>query len=118
MPYRRKTSVPVYLLGAIIVAVILLSAYVVRQRHDADRGLERARIERIDQLNRINKAQCASLRNLYATIAKTISDSDLAIDQIDYYRRHPQERQAAHFRNAETLRMFKQPPCPPEIIVD
>jgi hypothetical protein len=80
-------------------------------------AIEQSRETAAHQVNRINHAQCASLQNLYAVIRKTITDSERAIDTLDYYKQHPKERADAHMRNRETLQRFKTPPCPPDITV-
>lgn len=77
--------------------------------------IEQNRTAATAQVNEINVAQCASLRNLYAVIRKTLADGDKAIDRIDYYRTHPAERAEAHARNRETISRFREPPCPPNI---
>lgn len=80
-----------------------------------DKRIEAARIERVKQINQVNAAQCAALRNLYSIIRLTLKQSDSNIDQITYYRTHPLERERAHMQNAETLSKFRTPPCPPDI---
>jgi hypothetical protein len=82
-----------------------------------DDKVERARVERVAQLNKVNIAQCTSLQNLYGVLQKSILESDRAIDQIAYYKTHPVEREQAHERNRETLESFRTPPCPEEIVL-
>lgn len=81
------------------------------------RAIEITGREAAEKVNDVNHAQCASLQNLYGVIRKTITDSEMAIDTLDYYKHHPKERAAAHLRNQETLARFKTPPCPDDITV-
>lgn len=73
------------------------------------------RDENVRHLNRVNASQCESLRNLYNVIRKSLEDSDKAIDELAYYKAHPEERAKAHARNQATLMLFRLPPCPPAI---
>lgn len=112
------TKWPVRIFTAGIVAVILLATYFIRTAHENDRRIEAARVERIQQINAVNQAQCASLRNLYAVIRKSLEDSDAQIDKLAYYREHPGEARDAHRRNQDTIRRFKTPVCPPRVTVE
>jgi hypothetical protein len=85
--------------------------------YENDKEIEAARIERVQQLNTVNLAQCASLQNLYRVIQKSLRDSDKAIDEIAYYQAFPVERKRAHERNEETIELFRTPPCPPNIVL-
>lgn len=73
------------------------------------------RDENVIQLNKVNASQCASLRNLYNVIRKSLEDSDKTIDELAYYKTHPEERAQAHARNQSTLMLFRLPPCPPAV---
>lgn len=96
-----RVTLPVYILAAsVVVVVVLIGGLVMLNEHHND------------SINRINRAQCASLTNLYVVIRKTLADADAAIDEIDYYREHPAERERAHERNRETRERFRKPPCP------
>ena len=81
------------------------------------KAVERTRVERVGQLNQINKEQCASLRNLYTVIQQTLVESDKRIDTIFYYRAHPAERRRAHRTNAAIIQRFRLPPCPAKIVL-
>src|SRR5688500_17210057 len=76
-------------IGFLILAALNVGAFArVEQNTHA---VEDARVERVRQINKVNVAQCASLRNLYGVIRKTLRDGDEAIDNIQYYRDHPGE---------------------------
>ena len=103
---RRHLALTGYLVLAVAVVLAFFATWV------NDRRITEARIERLQQLNEVNKAQCRSLKNLYAVIRKTLKDADKAIDELIYYQVYPKERVRAHQRNRKTLAMFKTPPCP------
>lgn len=100
---------------AILAAAVVLAFFFTWMN---DRETDRNRRERIQQINLVNTSQCQSLQNLYRVIRKTLQDSDRAIDELAYYRQFPEERRRAHARNAETLELFRVPPCPPKFTVD
>ena len=77
--------------------------------------VDQIRSEAITHVNEVNASQCASLRNLYNVIRKSLEDSDKAIDEIAYYKQNPVERARAHERNRATIAAFRLPPCPPAI---
>ncbi len=81
------------------------------------KAVERARVERIHQLNHINAEQCASLRNLYSIIQETIAKQDLTVDVTAYYRSHPAERRRRHMEDAAIIERFRLPPCPKKILL-
>lgn len=80
--------------------------------------VEAARAERVMQINRINQAQCASLRNLYSNLQLTIEQSDKTIDTLAYYRGNPQEKAAAHRYNRQVIGRFREPPCLHDIVLN
>ena len=96
------------LIGYLILACAVIAAFV---------SIEVARHERVRQLNAINQQQCSSLRNLYVVIQQTLVESDKRIDELDYYRAHPQERRRAHAANQAIIERFRLPPCPARINV-
>ncbi len=102
-------------IGFCIIAFVNAIAFYGLYQYDDK--VERARVERVEQLNMVNLAQCRSLQNLYTVLQKSIADSDRAIDEVDYYKRHPLEREQAHERNRETLESFRTPPCPEQIVL-
>lgn len=83
--------------------------------YDNQGDIEDARAERVRQINGVNAAQCASLRNLYAVIRQTIEASDRNVDTLQYYKEHPDEAELVHEQNARTLAKFREPPCPQQI---
>lgn len=101
------------LLGYAILTGAVVLAFAATWHNDKE--IEKARDERVGQINRVNRAQCASLRNLYSIIAKSLRDGDDAIDKIAYYRTHQAERAEAHRRNMVTIDRFRLPPCPDDI---
>lgn len=107
---ERRAAVG-YLILAAAVALAFLATWV------NDREIEHNRLERVRELNQVNRAQCLALQNLYIVIRKTLADADKAIDELAYYRTYPAERLRAHARNQETLKLFRSPPCPRDIAV-
>lgn len=97
------------MVGYLILTLAVTGAFV---------RIEQSRTDAVEKVNRINAAQCASLRNLYAVIRKTLEDGDMAIDKIAYYRTHPEEREAAHNRNQATIARFRDPPCPANVTIE
>lgn len=97
-------------IGYVVLSVAVVLAFFFTWRNDQE--IEDARVERLRQLNEVNAAQCASLRNLYTVIQKSLLDGDKAIDELAYYRQFPDERRRAHLRNRKTMEMFRTPPCP------
>jgi len=79
--------------------------------------IEEGRAESVRQINMINRAQCASLRNLYAVIRKSLKDGDIELGRITYYREHPAERARARERTRQTISQFRQPSCPPNVSI-
>ena len=86
-----------------------------KQNIEQDQRIEAAREERVQQINRINEAQCDALQQLYRTIRRTLVESDKQIDTIAYYRANPAEAAAVHARNKQILEDFAVPPCPEDI---
>jgi hypothetical protein len=113
--YRKNGDVPWATIGFTILALVNMVAFY-GVWYNAEK-VEDARVERIGQLNRINAAQCASLQNLYGVIRTSVANSDAAIDELDYYKQHPLERERAHERNRETLEAFRTPPCPRNFVL-
>jgi hypothetical protein len=107
----RRLAVVGYLILTLTTAAAFFATW-----HN-EKAIQRARIERIHQLNQINREQCASLSNLYAVIRQTLVESDRRIDTIAYYRSHPAERRRAHRANVAILTKFRTPPCPKRIAV-
>ncbi len=68
-----------------------------------------------EKLNIINERQCNSIGNLYEVIRSSIDKNDAQIDQIEYYKLHPAEAEAAHAANAAVRKQFKTPACPRDI---
>lgn len=103
---------------AAIIGVSLLAVNQGKSDYNAKQlvaKIEEARKERVRQINYVNHTQCKALQNLYDTIRLTITQSDAAIDTIQYYREHPDERARAHQNNQDTLNKFIVPPCPKNI---
>jgi hypothetical protein len=100
-------------IGYLILALATAGAFVATYRNSHE--LEVSRVERIYQLNMINRQQCSSLSNLYVVIRQALVASDARIDAIAYYRSHPAERRRAHRANVAILAKFKTPPCPQRI---
>lgn len=125
--FRLRRWLRPSVIGYLLLTAGVVAALVASHNDDAEtkravaavaanaKRVEEARVERVGQLNRVNQAQCKSLRNLYAVIRKTIEDADAVIESSDYYREHPDEAKTAHARNADTLRRFRSPPCPPDV---
>jgi hypothetical protein len=76
-------------LAGVIVAAIVASYFAVSQGQADQRArgdlvtakqlllrIEENRVESVRHINMINRAQCASLRNLYAVIRKSLEDGD------------------------------------------
>ncbi len=104
------------LIGYLILVAAIAVAFGLQWKQD--REVEQNRRERVQQINQINTFQCRSLQNLYLVIRKSLRDSDKAIDELSYYKQFPLERTEAHRRNAETLELFRVPPCPSNFTVD
>lgn len=117
--------------AAIVGALLLAASYLAIKQGTSDANakqllaqnlktqaqVEAARVERVKQINNVNHAQCRSLQNLYAIIRTTITTSDRSLDKIAYYRAHPAEKAFVHEQNRKTLEMFRQPPCPRDVVL-
>jgi hypothetical protein len=108
--------------GAVAGMILLLLTFRAAHRNDQVLKATAIRVEqqrkaRLRQLNRINKAQCESLRNIYTLLRLTIVQSDQRIEEMAYYRAHPVEAQEQHDRNQALLLQFRDPPCPYNIRV-
>jgi hypothetical protein len=111
----RRRSARLATIGYILLAAATAAAFYVTWNNA--KAVQRARVERIHQLNMVNAEQCASLRNLYGIIRQTIVESDSRIDAIAYYRAHAAERRAAHRANFAIIARFRRPPCPKKILL-
>lgn len=107
-PVRKRAAI-----GYVILACATAAGFWATWNNE--KAINRARVERIHQLNKINREQCSSLSNLYVVIRQTLVESDGRIDAITYYRNHPAERRRAHRANVAILAKFKTPPCPRQI---
>lgn len=117
-------------LAGVVVTVLVASFFAVALGRDDQKAredlvvakhllarIDESRAESVDQINLVNRAQCASLRNLYAVIRKSLKDGDKELDKIVYYREHPAERARARERTRQTINQFRTPPCPPDVSV-
>lgn len=107
---------------AAVVTISVIAAFACvfvsfKASRDSDIRLESARLERLRQVNEINTAQCASLRNIYTLLRSTVEESDRRLDNIQYYRQHPAELADAHATNLAILLRFRTPPCPSDVAI-
>lgn len=115
----RRLAVPLYVIAGMLVGVILLAAYTVHENHQRDAQIEAARVERIEQLNRINFDFCLKIQKLYKARRDEAIENYRHLDRngrLLGIRVSPELRRTARQARDETLRRFKKQKCPKVVL--